>query len=84
MNWYSFLSGLLMGGLVFKLVDYLILWAKEKREQRTLNIAKEKDRPRFQVNITIDETGHSELPTVVVKILSLGCLPLTTNQGYVK
>lgn len=72
-----------MGGLIFKLFDTLILWAKEKREQHGLQIAKEKDRPRFRVDVSIDKTGHPELPTIVVKILSLGGLPITINQGYV-
>lgn len=88
--WYAFLSGIFTGGLLFKLVDTLILWAREKREQRNLEVSKQKDRPRFRVDVAITSanvlrpSGAPDLlPSVIIKILSLGSLPLTINQGYV-
>lgn len=43
----------------------------------------EKDRPRFRVDPSKGETAHSNIPAVVVKILSLGSLPLTIHEGQV-
>jgi hypothetical protein len=81
--WPSFLTGLITGGLVFKLIDYLIAWQKERREQKGSKTSHEKDRPRFRIDITKVPTDHALVPAAVVKILSLGSLPLTINRGEV-
>jgi hypothetical protein len=81
--WKTFIAGLVTGGLGLRLIDYLIAWARERREQKNSKTAHEKDRPRFRVDPSVDESGHPNRPTVVVKILSLGGLPLTINDGYI-
>lgn len=84
MNWYwIYGSGVLSGGLVLRLLDYLIAWSREKREQKAANTAREKDRPRFRVDTTVREGSHPLRPTIIVKILSLGGLPVTVNDGHV-
>lgn len=84
MNWRSFLYGLLLGGGGIKLIELAIVWARERREQKGSKVSHEKNRPRFRVDVTVDETTHSMRPTLLIKILSLGGLPLTINDGYVE
>jgi len=66
-----------------RLIDYLIAWKKERREQKSSKTADEKDRPRFSIDIAKGKTDHPHVPAAVVKILSLGSLPLTINDGEV-
>jgi hypothetical protein len=80
-NWFSLLAAFVAGGFVFKLIDYLILWAKERREQRSQETAHEKDRPRFRVDVTT--ISHSSASKAIVEILSLGSLPLTIKHGEI-
>jgi hypothetical protein len=82
-EWYWVLVGILGGGLLFRLIDYLIAWVRERREQKASKTAHEKNRPRFRVDVTIVPTNHAAVTAAVVKILSLGSLPLTINQGKV-
>ena len=82
-DWYWLIVSAAGGGLVFKLIDYLIAWARERREQKAAKTAHEKDRPRFRVDVAVTKPGHPLRPTVVVRILSLGGLPVTVNQGHV-
>ena len=44
-------------------------------------LSHEKDKPRFRIELAIVPTAHSSVPAAVVKILSLGSLPITINQG---
>jgi hypothetical protein len=78
-----FLSGLVSGGLLLRIIDYLVAWKKERREQRSAQLAHEKDRPRFRIDISKVPTSHSNVPAARVEILSLGSLPLTINEGEV-
>jgi hypothetical protein len=82
-DWITFGSGLLTGGLGLKLIDYAILWNREKREQHSHKTSKEKDKPRFDFHVSIVPTQNLAVPEAVVKILSLGGLPLTINDGKV-
>ena len=66
---------------LLSLIKQLVAWKREKREQRAAETAKEKDRPRFRVDPTIVPTNHAAVPQVIVKVLSLGSLPLRINQG---
>ena len=43
----------------------------------------EKDRPRFRVDVSIFPKNHATVQTALVKILSLGSLPLTINHGEI-
>jgi hypothetical protein len=79
----GFISGLITGGVLYKIIDYGIAWVKERREQKSAKTSHEKDRPRFRVDITKTEGPHPGIPAFVVKILSLGSLPLTINNGEV-
>jgi len=79
----TFLLGALSGGFGLKLIDYTIAWIKERREQRSHKTAHEKDRPRFRIDVVIVPTSHALVPAAIVKILSLGSLPLTINKGEV-
>lgn len=83
-NVSSFFYGLLTGGSLLKIVELLIAWRREQREQRTAKTSREKDRPRFRVDTSIPEPGHPQAPTIIVKIFSLGGLPLTINDGYIE
>lgn len=78
-----FVAGLIGGGLLLRLIDYFIAWKREKREQHSLAVREQKDRPRFRIDTTIVPTTHATVPAAIVKILSLGSLPLTINQGEV-
>jgi hypothetical protein len=78
-----FASGLASGGMLLRLIDYLIAWRKEKREQRSAKTAHERDRPRFRIDVSIVPTLHTAVPAAIVKILSLGSLPLTINDGEI-
>jgi len=80
-NWISFALGSITGGSGLKLIDYLILLRKEKREQHSLATSKEKDRPRFRVDVSIVPTSNLAVNEAVVKVLSLGGLPLTIDDG---
>jgi hypothetical protein len=71
------------GGFTLKFFDYVIAWVKERREQKSRKTAHEKDRPRFRIDITKVPTNHAAIPAFIVKILSLGSLPLTINKGEV-
>jgi hypothetical protein len=82
-SWETLLTGIAIGGLGLSLINYLIAWAKERREQKNSKTAHEKDRPRFRIDISKMPTGHAAVPAAVVKILSLGSLPLTINDGEV-
>ena len=86
MRWYYYLSlvlagGVLAGRVLLKVIDYLIAWVHERREQRREMTTHEKDRPRPRVDVSILETSHPHRKTIVVKILSLGALPITINYG---
>jgi hypothetical protein len=70
-----------MSGLL-AIVGSLIEWVKERRAQKTAKTAHEKDRPRFRIDVTKTKSDHA-IPAFVVKILSLGSLPLTINDGEV-
>ncbi|HTU33561.1 MAG TPA: hypothetical protein VMF66_07135 [Candidatus Acidoferrum sp.] len=92
-----FLSGFVSGGFALRIVDYLIAWIKERREQRrekreerseqreqrSEETTHEKDKPRFRVDVSIVKGTHTNVPTARVKILSLGSLPITINDGEV-
>jgi hypothetical protein len=85
------------GGLVLTLIDYLIAWGNERREQRrelreqrseererrSEETAHEKERPRFRVDVTVVEGTHTDVPAARVEIRSLGGLPLTIDDGKV-
>jgi hypothetical protein len=77
----NILTNFLLGGSLLAIIGYLIAWKKERREQQAAKTAHEKDRPRFDVNVTILKTSY--IPDAIVKILSLGSLPLTINYGEV-
>jgi hypothetical protein len=79
----NFLLGLVSGGLGIKIIDYLIAWKKERREQQAAKTEHEKDRPRFRVDVTKTETSHAAVPAFIVEIFSLGGLPLTIDDGKV-
>jgi hypothetical protein len=79
----KFILGLLGGGMIFKLLDYLIAWRREKRDQKTIEVAQEKNRPRFRVDVSKGKTTHAVVPALVVKILSLGSLPIAINDGQI-
>src|SRR5882724_6598903 len=64
-------------------IGHLISWVKERKEQKAAKTAHEKDRPRFRVDITKVPTAHAAVPAFVMKILSLGRLPVTINDGEV-
>ena len=81
MDWSSFLAGFVSGGLGLRLIDYCIAFARERREQKDRKLSHEKDKPRFRIELAIVPTAHSSVPAAVVKILSLGSLPITINQG---
>jgi hypothetical protein len=83
MDWSSFLAGFVSGGLGLRLIDYCIAFARERREQKDRKLSHEKDKPRFRIDVAIVPTAHSSVPAAVVKILSLGSLPITINQGEV-
>ena len=90
-------SGIIGGGSLLKLIDYLIAYQNERREQRrehraerneerasrSEEMAHEKDRPRFEIKVTKGETSHTNVPAVSTKIISLGSLPLTINKGKI-
>src|SRR5713101_7970107 len=57
-----FVAAIVGSGMLLKIIDYLLAWAKEKREQRSAKTAYEKDRPRFRIDITIVPTAHSAVP----------------------
>lgn len=80
---WQFLVGLVTGGLGLRVIDYLILLSRERREQKNSKITQEKDRPRFRIDTSKVPTSHAGVPALVVKILSLGSLPLTINDGNV-
>jgi len=80
---WKFIIGLVTGGLGLKLIDYSIAWVKERREQKNSKTAHEKDRPRFRIDISKVPTAHAGVPAAHVKILSLGSLPLTINDGEI-
>jgi len=79
----NFLLGLVSGGLAIKIIDYLMAWAKERREQKAAKTAHEKDRPRFRVDVTKTETPNPAVPAFIVEIFSLGSLPVTIDDGEV-
>jgi len=79
----SFLVGFVSGGLGIRLIDYLIAWRKERREQKAAKTAYEKDRPRFRIDTAKGPGNHPSAPDLIVTILSLGSLPLTINEGEV-
>jgi hypothetical protein len=79
----NYLLGFVSGGVGIKIIDYLIAWAKERREQKAAKITHEKDRPRFRVDVTKTETSHAAVPAFVVEIFSLGSLPVTIDDGEV-
>jgi hypothetical protein len=92
-----FLSGFASGGFALRIVDYVIAWIKERREQRrekreerneqreqrSEEATHEKDKPRFRIDVTVVKGTHAHIPAARVEILSLGCLPLTINDGEV-
>jgi hypothetical protein len=82
-DWQSAFLGAIGGGFLIKLLELLIAWAKEKREQHSSATSHEKDRPRFRVDVAITPSPHAAVKTAVVKILSLGSLPITINHGEV-
>jgi hypothetical protein len=82
-SWEAFIAGNVTGGMGLKLIDYLIAWARERREQKSSKTAHEKDRPRFRVDTSKVPTAHAGVPAVRMKILSLGSLPITINEGEV-
>ena len=79
----SIIIGLVAGGSLVKIAELGIAWAKEKREQRSGKTTHEKDRPRFRVDVSIFPKNHATVQTALVKILSLGSLPLTINHGEI-
>lgn len=79
----GFGTGLIVGGGGLKVIELLIKWREEKREQRRDKTAHEKDRPRFRVDIAKGKTSHALVPALVVKILSLGGLPLAIDDGEI-
>lgn len=83
-DWYSVIGGAVGGGLLLKFFELLVIWARERREQRSHKTSREKDRPRFRIDATEVEGIHPNRPIMRVEILSLGSLPLTINDGYVK
>lgn len=78
-----FLSGFVGGGALLRVIDYLIAWRNERREQHREQTAHEKDMPRFRVEIAVVKGTHAHIPTARVEILSLGSLPITINDGEV-
>ena len=83
MRAWTFLIGMLTGGSLLRTIDYLIAWRRERREQAAAKIAHEKDRPRFRVDIRKAKGRHASVDSLIVKILSLGSLPLTIDKGEV-
>jgi len=79
----QFIIGLITGGTLLKIVEFLIAWRKERREHKSAKTAHTKDRPRFRIDITKVPTSHAAVPAFIVKILSLGSLPLTINNGEI-
>jgi hypothetical protein len=82
-DWVSIFIGVIAGGSLVKIAELCIAWAKERREKRAGKTAHEKDRPRFRVDITKGTTSNANVEAAIVKILSLGSLPLTINHGEV-
>jgi hypothetical protein len=80
-HWESIVVALVTGGALVKIAEFGIAWAKEKREQRSGKTVHEKDRPRFRIDVAIVPASHGYILAAVVKILSLGGLPLTINHG---
>ena len=81
--WLIAIPAFITGGMFLKIIELLMAWAKERREQRSRKSAHEKDRPRFRVDVAIVPTDHASVPAAIVEILSLGSLPLTINNGEV-
>lgn len=79
--WLLVVPAFITGGLFLKIVELLIAWAKERREQQSRKTAHQKDRPRFRIDISI--VPHTSASSAVVKILSLGSLPLTIKHGEI-
>lgn len=80
---WSYIGAIVAGGVGFRLINLLIAWIKERREQKSKKTAHEKDRPRFRIDTTKVPSTHAAIPTFHVKILSLGSLPLTIHNGTV-
>jgi hypothetical protein len=84
-NWLYILGigGVL--GLLLKLIDYVIklLERREKAIREAERRSHEPERPRIRVDVAIAETSHPTRKTILVKILSLGSLPVTVNYGDV-
>lgn len=81
--WLNTLPVFLGGALFGKIIDLLIAWAKERREQKSRQTAHAKDRPRFRIDTAKSQGSHPSAPDLVVTILSLGGLPLTIDEGEV-
>lgn len=76
-------ASLLLGGGGLRVIDLLIAWVRERREQKRDASAHEKDRPRFRIDVTVLENPSPMRKTIRVKVISLGSLPVTVNYGDV-
>src|SRR5689334_3268831 len=83
MDWFTLAIGIVTGSASLKIIEQSIAFVREHREQQERKLSQEKDRPRFRVDVAITKSIGYAVPTAIVKILSLGSLPLTINQGEI-
>jgi hypothetical protein len=83
MDSQAFVYGTITGGGLLQLVKLFIDWRKEKREQQSQKTSKEKDRPRFRVDVKVVRGTNYNVPIAEVSIRNLGGVPLKISEGEI-
>jgi hypothetical protein len=72
------------GAAAMRLVELAIAWIKEKREQRAHKILMDQAATAIDSDVVTDMETVAQGKTALVKIVSLGSLPVTIKDGNIR